>query len=223
MARVSDISIGQELLNVPMGDMIKQMAFAIADAQFELDESSIRVAELMSGSMVERDDEGNLVYRLGGGTGAIDTADPPASGSAPGKIDTRVQFGTITTTTVTGTGTNAVTKVETTPNLLSMFELGFAPTFYQFVDTIIEVKIAIKITRERTFELKAGVSVDYTSNRGKKKKNSSVTVAAHVDATYSSKFSYSAEGSSLLRTKLAPVPPPAVFEERVRALFALPA
>ena len=43
------MSIGQQLLNVPMGDMIRQMAFAIADAQLELDESSIRVAELMSG------------------------------------------------------------------------------------------------------------------------------------------------------------------------------
>ena len=29
-----------------------------------------------------------------------------------------------------------------------MIELGFTPTFYQFVDTLIEVKIAIKISRE---------------------------------------------------------------------------
>ena len=37
-----------------------------------------------------------------------------------------------------------------------------------------------------------------------------------VDATYSSKYSYSAEGSSLLRTKLTPIPPPAILEERIR-------
>lgn len=37
-----------------------------------------------------------------------------------------------------------------------------------------------------------------------------------VDATYSSKYSYSAEGASLLRTKLVPVPPPAILEERIR-------
>ncbi len=30
------------------------------------------------------------------------------------------------------------------PTRLSMLELGFAPVFYQFVDTIIEVKIAIE-------------------------------------------------------------------------------
>ena len=51
------MAIGQDLLNVPMGDMIRQMAFAIADAQVQLDESSLRVAEMMSGERVERNDE----------------------------------------------------------------------------------------------------------------------------------------------------------------------
>ena len=40
-----------------------------------------------------------------------------------------------------------------------------------------------------------------------------------VYAAYSSKYSYSAEGSSLLRTKLVPVPPPTVLEERIRKLI----
>ena len=53
------MAIGQELLNVPMGDMIRQMAFAIADAQVQLDESSLRVAEMMSGRRIERDTAGN--------------------------------------------------------------------------------------------------------------------------------------------------------------------
>ena len=42
-------AIGQELLNVPMGDMIRQMAFSIAEAQYQLDENSINVAEMMGG------------------------------------------------------------------------------------------------------------------------------------------------------------------------------
>ncbi len=41
-------NIGQDLLNVPMGDMISQMALAIADAQLALDESGVRQAELTS-------------------------------------------------------------------------------------------------------------------------------------------------------------------------------
>jgi hypothetical protein len=40
-----------------------------------------------------------------------------------------------------------------------------------------------------------------------------------VDATYTSKYNYSAEGSSLLRTKLVPVPPPSVLQDRIRALM----
>ena len=43
-----------------------------------------------------------------------------------------------------------------------------------------------------------------------------------VDATYSAKYNYSAEGSSLLRTKLAPVPPPTILEERIRRLIEPP-
>src|SRR6478609_552530 len=99
------MAIGQDLLNVPMGDMIRQMAFAIADAQVQLDESSLRVAEMMSGKRVERN----------------------ADGTPSGVVtDTRVTFH---------------------DEQLSMMELGFTPTFYQFVDTIIEVKIAIKMSR----------------------------------------------------------------------------
>ena len=40
-----------------------------------------------------------------------------------------------------------------------------------------------------------------------------------VDATYSSKYSFTSEGSSLLRTKLQPIPPPAILEERIRRLI----
>jgi hypothetical protein len=46
-----------------------------------------------------------------------------------------------------------------------------------------------------------------------------VVSTSQVDASYSAKYSYSAEGASLLRTKLAPVPPPPVLEERVRRMM----
>jgi len=160
-----------------MGDMIRQMAFAIADAQLQLDESSLRVAEMMSGERIERDDSG------------VPTGDV---------TDTRVSFD----------GAQ-----------VSMIELGFTPTFYQFVDTLIEVKIAIKVSTEiassttikgerKTARLVFGNGrIDY-----------SVTTTP-VDATYSTKYNYTAEGSSLLRTKLSPVPPPAILEERIRRLI----
>lgn len=171
------MSIGRELLNVPMGDMIRQMAFAIADAQVQLDEASLRVAEMMSGQRIERD---------------------ASSGAATGTpVDTRVLFD---------------------GDMVSMLELGFTPTFYQFIDTVIEVKIAIKISSE---------SASSTTIKGERKTsnltfgsgriNYSVTTTP-IDATYSSKYNFTSEGSSLLRTKLAPVPPPTILEERIRAL-----
>lgn len=96
-----------------------------------------------------------------------------------------------------------------------MLELGFVPTFYQFIDTIIEVKITIKISTEReSVVTKKGTKTTFSwSRRGIR------VTSTPVDATYSSKYSYSAEGSSLLRTKMAPVPPPAILEERIRAML----
>ena len=170
------MSIGQELLNVPMGDMIRQMAFAIADAQVQLDEASLRVAEMMSGGRIVRDANGNAV------------GDP---------IDTTILFG---------------------GERLSMMELGFTPTFYQFVDTVIEVKIAVKITRE--FASSQTIRGEMKTQRltfGNGGFTYSVTTVP-VDATYSSKYNFTSEGSSLLRTKLQPIPPPAILEERIRAL-----
>ena len=42
-------SIGRDLLDVPMGDMIRDMALAIAEAQMSLDSNSIEVAQMMGG------------------------------------------------------------------------------------------------------------------------------------------------------------------------------
>jgi hypothetical protein len=171
------MAIGQELLNVPMGDMIRQMAFAIADAQIQLDESSLRVAEMMGGQRIDRDENGNP-------TGA--------------PVDTTVLFA---------------------GERVSMLELGFTPTFYHFIDTIIEVKIAVKITQEiassRTIKGEMKTARLTFGNGGI---SYSVTTVP-VDATYSSKYSFTSEGSSLLRTKLQPIPPPAILEERIRALI----
>ncbi len=211
---IGDIEVGQELLNVPMGEMISSMATAIADAQWKLDKSSAIVTELMSGQRLLRDlDSGVLMDEEGKETGI------------PTVIDSRVFF-----------GYEYNDKGERVPQKVSMMELGFVPNFYQFVDTIIEVKIAVKIqgSTERTTSSTATES-DVKSNsrshgtrnwwwgRHKSKYNSShvVASASTVDAGYSSKYNYSVEGASLLRTKLVPIPPPAILEDRVRQLIAL--
>jgi hypothetical protein len=174
------MSVGRELLNVPMGDMIRQMAFAIADAQVQLDEASLRVAEMMSGQRIDRNADGTA-------TGA--------------PVDTRVLFD---------------------GDMVSMLELGFVPTFYQFIDTVIEVKIAVKFSSETASSRTIKGEMKTTNlTFGSGRINYSVTTTP-IDATYSSKYNFTSEGSSLLRTKLAPIPPPAILEERIRALIETP-
>jgi hypothetical protein len=102
---------------------------------------------------------------------------------------------------------------------MSLLELGFTPTFYQFVDTLIEVKVSISMSTEynRSYSKKtysaSGAAGGFLCFGAAKMK------ATSVSAQYSSKYQYSAEGSSLLRTKLVPVPSPTVLEERIRQII----
>jgi hypothetical protein len=232
------MAIGQELLNVPMGDMIRQMAFAIAEAQFKLDANSIDVAEMMGGLKIIEDDDGNMIFddsRVFFGYEMMTAKDALAYIEADNAY-------------TGGKTTDALKKIVDAqdkakpddglirvPTRMSMLELGFSPTFYQFVDTIIEVKIAIKITRS----IEVGRSQRNTANQSASSStksagvkfgfgrvgvntgatNNSQATTSQVDATYSAKYSYSAEGSSLLRTKLVPLPPPPILEERIRRLL----
>jgi hypothetical protein len=107
-------------------------------------------------------------------------------------------------------------KVKFGEQELSLLELGFTPTFYQFVDTIIEVKVSMSMTYERSYS-RTSTDVNISAiggfflfGGGAKMKVSTVS------ASYANKFQYSAEGASLMRTKLVPVPAPAVLEERIR-------
>jgi len=99
--------------------------------------------------------------------------------------------------TISGNRTSpniALTKVEAE---MTPIQMGFMPTFYQFQESIIEVKMAISMRQDTEFGLDVSGSVGWGP------------FSASVNAHYSQKFSYSVEGSSLLRTKLVPVPPPA--------------
>lgn len=234
-------SIGQELLNVPMGDMIREMAFAIADAQIRLDENSIEVAELMGGLQTVEDDNGNVIFedsRVFFGKERISVAAAVATYNGSSDSEQKAAINTALVgnglaTEETGDQLLAVPGQEATeiviPARVSMLELGFTPTFYQFVDTIIEVKISISYSAERSSEVDVTtnnktvvrtLSVDKTKKKRRRRRSRSVTTT-QVNAKYASKYSYSAEGSSLLRTKLTPIPPPAILEERIRQLVEL--
>jgi hypothetical protein len=170
--------IGQDLLNVPFPDMVKNLGLAIAEAQLALDMSSMRIAQFMAGQPQGHDAEGNP-------TQSVDTS--------AGKV----KFGT---------------------QELSLLELGFTPTFYQFVDTVIEVKISISFSNETDTTIKSrSISGGLRSAFGGF--GGASLRAASVNATYASKYQYHAEGSSVIRTKLVPVPTPSILEERIRKLI----
>lgn len=292
--------IGQELLNVPMGEMIESMAMSIAKAQMALDSNSIEVAEMMGGlSPVKstiKDANGNEQEfinfkdsRVFFGkervdlTGAVelynankdqayratihdkikDDIEPayekpvvdvdkaPTDNTAlftpdnqknasvfyrksasewfkynPSANSGAGAYEVITTPTASTTGQvmkkpSTPERVLFLPQRLSMLELGFSPTFYQFVDTIIKVSIEIKFTREgsSSYSYKRDSksttrSASFSWRRGIKT-NKTVTTS-QVNAGFSQKYSYSAEGSSLLQTKLVPIPPPAILEQRIQ-------
>lgn len=271
------MSVGQDLLDVPMGDMIRDMAFAIADSQYQLDQSSMRTAEMMGGLQSVIDSRGNQTFddsRVFFGyeymtveqalyyaifddslTGALDDdsirlkevvfeiIEEMAKTEGGDTVDVKslkdFSRDGATDDTVSNTlntqvgGERLADKVIRVPTRLSMMELGFTPTFYQFVDTIIEVKIAIRMTRERAYERtvsnasrdsqrrsgrsgSAGLTWPLGVRKSNTYRSNSSVQTTQVDATYSQKYSYTAEGASLLRTKMVPVPPPAVLTERIR-------
>jgi len=233
------MAIGQELLNVPMGDMIRQMAFAIADGQTKLDENSINTAEMMGGLTTVYDEDGNVTFddsRVFFGyeymtvkeAQAYALTDDALSGTLGDDAIKLSEVLTKLTKNPDGSTRDDDEEIRV-PVRHSMMELGFAPTFYQFVDTIIEVKIAIKITRTREYthtRTKKDTSVDSARRRKRSfwgtRKSSSYSrdvATSQVDATYSSKYSYSAEGASILRTKIVPVPVPTALEDRIQSFL----
>jgi hypothetical protein len=176
------MSVGTDLLNAPFPEMVKTLGVGIAEAQYELDLVSMKIARMMAG--YEPDEE-------------------PEDGSLPAP-------GTPERTLLVPLGDG---------NEYSLLELGFTPSFYQFVDTLIELKMSISMSRESNYSRSSTtVNASVKGKVGFFSASAKMRVST-VSASFSSKYQYSAEGSSLMRTKLVPVPAPAILEERIRAMI----
>ncbi len=173
--------VGKQLSDVQLSKIIRDMGIGIAQAQFELDRTSMRLAQMMSGGAYEEEVEG-----------------------PDGQVTLETRPGVL---------------ISFDGKKYSMLQLGFTPTFYQFVDTLLEIKMSISMATESVskssqthFSSEAKGSVGWLSAKGSLK-------ASVVSASFAAKYQYSAEGSSLIRTKLVPVPPPAILEERIRRIM----
>jgi hypothetical protein len=89
----------------------------------------------------------------------------------------------------------------------SLLSLGFAPTFYQFTEATIDIKVSFSTATSTEWSVGATVGVNVMQ-----------MFTASVSASYSQKYSYKAEGSSAVTSRLVTVPAPTVFHELLRSL-----
>lgn len=109
---------------------------------------------------------------------------------------------------------------------ISMLELGFTPTFYQFVETTLEIKISISMAEEKSEETATNETTTKSNETTSidigwfsvSSSTTKTTKTTSVDARFASRFQYSAEASSRLSTRLVPVPPPAPLLALAQAL-----
>ena len=109
---------------------------------------------------------------------------------------------------------------------ISVLELGLTPVFYQFVDTVLEVKISVTTTQETSKEKKTSKSTEKTKSDTEvslgwfsvSATTTTTTSTKSVDARFASRFQYSAEASSAVSTRITPVPAPGPLMDLIRSL-----
>jgi hypothetical protein len=87
----------------------------------------------------------------------------------------------------------------------SMIELGFAPTFYHFTETTITARVAFSSTQSTEISVGGSIGVGFS------------VFSASVNASYSNKYSFTAEGSSEIRTRIVSLPPPTPLAQLIQA------
>jgi hypothetical protein len=185
--------------------MVYKLANAIAQGQRRLDRASIDTAKALAKAKVKVIPE---IFEL------IEPGQVRDVGGVP-----------VTGVKVTSTAGDAATY--------TLLQAGLTPTFYQFTETLIEVKISISQRTEVSSELEIGSEFEFSTEveaeasanfflfGGSTKVKTSSTFSSHVNYTTAAKYSYSAEGSSLLRTTLKPVPAPPRLLPRIVTVNAL--
>jgi hypothetical protein len=118
--------VGQELLNVPFPDMVKNLALAIAEGQTALDKNSIEVAKALAEERID----------LPGFPKPKRIANPDFNAALP------------VSPTNQPTKENPEKDPADGPPAVNfpLIALGISPTFYQFTSAVISVKMAITMT-----------------------------------------------------------------------------
>ena len=170
MPRITQV--GAELAEVPFGDFIANVAEGIAEGQRALDLTSVRTLIELSKATVDLIPEVTEVI-------TPEPFDVNVSGHAP--------------ISVTGA---RVTASASEPVQMSALQAGIVPSFYQFAEATIQLKMSLQI-RE----------VEKEESEGKKSRGKHL-FGSHVNFRTQNTFTYTAEASSSVTAVIKPVPPP---------------
>lgn len=170
------MAIGQELLDVPIADMVRDLAAAVAEGQLSLDRASIDTLKFLASD-----------------ANAIDLIPQVTEVIAPAPTTLSVGGSDVTVPGV------SVTQQPVAPVKTTLLQAGLLPTFYQFTEALIEVKLSV------TLKETGNTQTDGRPGFGKRRV---MAFASPVNFRSASTYSHTAEGSSLLRVTMKPVPPP---------------
>ena len=163
--------IGAEISEIPFGDMIAGVAKGIAEGQRQLDLSSIQTLIELSQTIVPIIPEVSEVIT-----------------PFPFEVDVSGQ----PSVTVTGARVNASAAE---PVAMTALQAGITPTFYQFTEATIALKLSMQIRQ-----------VDQTDTDGTR--TGFLFFSSHVNFRTQNTYSYQVDGSASVTATLKPVPPP---------------
>jgi hypothetical protein len=164
--------IGNEISEIPFGDMIASVAKGIAEGQRQLDLASIQTLVELSQTTVPIIPE----------VAEVITPSPfevEVSGHAP--------------VMVTGARISA-SAAEPVP--MTALQAGITPTFYQFTEATIQLKLSLQVRQVET------TNTDGTQSFG------FLFFASHVNFRTQNTFSYQVDGAASVVATLKPVPTP---------------
>lgn len=177
------MAIGQELLDIPFADLVRNLAAAIAEGQMELDRAAIETVKFLTATKVDVIPE------------VTEVIEPAPKEVEVGPSKQKVAY----------TGAS-ITASSAAPISLNLLQAGLMPTFYQFTEATIEVKLSISMKREQ--ETSSNPTKGPAVAAARMKLFNTKAFASAVNYRSASTYSYTAEGSSVLRATMKPVPPP---------------
>ena len=171
MATTAPVSqVGNELQEVQFGELIRSIAQGIADGQQALDLAAVQTLVALSNTFIEVIPE-------------ISEVITPQSITVPISGQPSIE--------VTGA---RVTATASDPVQMTAIQAGLLPTFYQFTEVDIALKISVQLRQVTTTETDGTQSVGIFA------------FGSHVNFRNQNTYSYSVDASSSVTATLKPVP-----------------